>query len=90
MRGIELRKKYKEEENTKVEIAEVNNRTFINTEYVFWLEDMLVKNLALSGVSQQRELLLDFANKYWNPQENPDNFIKEEYIDDYLKSNNCG
>jgi|TARA_R110000824_G_scaffold6935_3_gene31781 D-alanine-D-alanine ligase-like ATP-grasp enzyme len=46
--------------------------------------------LPLDSVSQQRELLLDFANKYWNPQENPDNFIKEEYIDDYLKSNNCG
>ena len=46
--------------------------------------------LPLDSVSQQRELLLDFANKYWNPQENPDNFIKKEYIDDYLKSNNCG
>lgn len=44
MRGIELRKKYKEEkENTKVEFIEVNDKVFINFEYVFWLEDMYSK-----------------------------------------------
>ena len=84
MRGIELRKKYKEEENTKVEIAEVNNRTFINTEYVFWLEDMLVKNLSLSDVSNRRELLISFA-KYMEEDKmyerhdkaNADNFLEK-------------
>ena len=50
MRNIELRKKYKEEENAKVEIAEINDRSFINYEYVFWLENMLVENLSLSAV----------------------------------------
>jgi len=63
MRNIELRKKYKEEENAKVEIAEINDRSFINYEYVFWLENMLVENLSLSDVSQQRELLPDFLYK---------------------------
>jgi hypothetical protein len=44
-----------------------------------------LEQLILSGVSHQRELLIEFAEKYWNIDEpNP---IKEEHIDDYLKGN---
>jgi hypothetical protein len=84
MRGIELRKKYKEEENTKVEITEVNDRTFINTEYVFWLEDMLVKNLSLQGVSHRRELLFRFAND-WNNEGWHSEHILESDINRFIE-----
>ena len=48
----------------------------------------LVKNLSLSGVSQQRELLLDFWMKM--PKTHKHKGVAEHYIDNYLKSNNCG
>jgi hypothetical protein len=47
----------------------------------------LVKNLSLSGVSQQRELLLDFWMKMQNTHKHKG--VAEHYIDNYLKSNNC-
>ena len=47
----------------------------------------LVKNLSLSGVSQQRELLLDFWMKM--PKTHKHKGVAEHYIDNYLKSNNC-
>ena len=46
----------------------------------------LVKNLSLSGVSQQRELLLDFWMKM--PKTHKHKGVAEHYIDNYLKSNN--
>ena len=46
------------------------------------------KQLILSGVSQQRELLLDFWMKM--PKTHKHKGVAEHYIDNYLKSNNCG
>ena len=48
----------------------------------------LVKNLSLSGISQQREQLLDFWMKL--PKTHKHKGVAEHYIDNYLKSNNCG
>ena len=79
--------KYKEEENTKVEITEVDGRSFINYEYVFWLENMLVKNLSLSGVSQQRELLNALADDF---NDSTDTYVGQPRIEKILKAFNCG
>ena len=79
MRNIELRKKYKEEENAKVEITEVSGRTFINYEYVFWLEDMLVKNLSLPVVSNNEVAVCDHSKH---------TFFR--VVDKTRKCNNCG
>ena len=46
------------------------------------------KQLILSGVSQRRELLLDFWMKM--PKTHKHKGVAEHYIDNYLKSNNCG
>ena len=46
------------------------------------------ENLSLSDVSQQRELLLDFWMKM--PKTHKHKGVAEHYIDNYLKSNNCG
>ena len=43
------------------------------------------KQLILSGVSQQRELLLDFWMKM--PKTHKHKGVAEHYIDNYLKSN---
>tara|TARA_R110000787_G_scaffold159287_1_gene273046 strand:+ start:486 stop:758 length:273 start_codon:yes stop_codon:yes gene_type:complete len=47
----------------------------------------LVKNLSLSGVSQQRELLLAYED-YLNEYHTKEDRIKQ--VDKYLKANNCG
>ena len=48
----------------------------------------LQKQLTLTDVSQQRELLLDFWMKM--PKTHKHKGVAEHYIDNYLKSNNCG
>ena len=46
------------------------------------------KQLTLTDVSQQRELLLDFWMNL--PKTHKHKGVAEHYIDNYLKSNNCG
>ena len=49
-----------------------------------------VKNLSLSGVSQQRELLKSFADEAQEKMyEQPDNDLSD-FIEDFLKDFNCG
>ena len=55
-----------------------------------WLqfaEDYYTKQLILSGVSQQRELLLAYED-YLNEYHTKEDRIKQ--VDKYLKANNCG
>ncbi len=48
----------------------------------------LKEQLTLTDVSQQRELLLDFWMNL--PKTHKHKGVAEHYIDNYLKSNNCG
>ena len=49
------------------------------------------KQLRLGVVSQQRELLLDFLSKVnGNLIAHPHLQMNSDFVDDYLKSNNCG
>ena len=48
----------------------------------------VVKKLTLTDVSQQRELLLDFWMNL--PKTHKHKGVALHYIDNYLKSNNCG
>lgn len=53
--------------------------------------DNLKKQLLLHNVSQQRELLLDFLSKVnGNLIAHPHLQMNSDFVDDYLKSNNCG
>jgi len=52
---VELRQKFYKETGT---FALINKRGYLK-----WLEENLVKNLVLSGVSQQRELFADQDNR---------------------------
>ena len=49
---------------------------------------MQANNLHLQRVSQQRELLLAFAD-FLRDEKNTD-FIYTKYVDEFLKANNCG
>jgi hypothetical protein len=51
------------------------------------IEDV-VKIFSIYAVSQQRKLLLDFWMKL--PKTHKHKGVAEHYIDNYLKSNNCG
>ena len=47
--------------------------------------------LSIGAVSQQRELLLDFLSKVnGNLIVHPHLQMNSDFVDDYLKSNNCG
>lgn len=49
------------------------------------------EQLRLHNVSQQRELLLDFLSKVnGNLIVHPHLQMNSDFVDDYLKSNNCG
>ena len=48
-----------------------------------------VKNLSLSGVSQQRELLIAFHKWQQSMWTSPNDEITENIVDVYLKTNNC-
>ena len=60
-----------------------------NYEIQLFVDDLIKKDraeqLILSGVSQQRELLLDFWMKM--PKTHKHKGVAEHYIDNYLKSN---
>lgn len=50
-----------------------------------------IEQLRLHIVSQQRELLLDFLSKVnGNLIVHPHLQMNSDFVDDYLKSNNCG
>ena len=51
-------------------------------------EEYAEEQLRLHVVSQQRELLLDFWMNL--PKTHKHKGVAEHYIDNYLKSNNCG
>ena len=58
-----------------------------NFEYMNWLEEQYIKQLALHNVSQQRELLIgDFIEKY-NEGLVGNERIHESCLEDYLKGN---
>tara|TARA_R110002110_G_scaffold407056_1_gene627676 strand:+ start:53 stop:304 length:252 start_codon:yes stop_codon:yes gene_type:complete len=63
-----------------------------NYEIQLFVDDLIKKDraeqLTLHNVSQQREQLLDFWMKL--PKTHKHKGVAEHYIDNYLKSNNCG
>lgn len=86
MKLTNIKNKFKKETN-----ADVYNggnglcKWEYSVEYVEWLE----KQLLLYGVSQQRELLLDFAYSRFGQATK---MLPKDKVDGYIKykSNNCG
>ena len=50
----------------------------------------LTKQLRIGSVSQQRELLIDFAIDFDGGNTRTSRKVYEQEVDDYLKSINCG
>lgn len=59
-----IRQEYRDKEDTLIMSTDFNGVPF-SSEYVLWLEDEL-NELRIQRVSQQRELLIDFAETYQN------------------------
>lgn len=59
-------------------------------EYTKWLEQRLVKNLAIPVVSQQRELLSFFAKNWNENQTTAETTINRDDIKNCIEKYNCG
>ena len=79
---MDIKQEFREETDMDVYASYGNNGSFNNV-YVKWLE----AKLALTDVSQQRELLLAYED-YLNEYHTKEDRIKQ--VDKYLKANNCG
>ena len=83
---LKLRQKYRNEVNPVLAEKHVPNDTYTFTdEYVFWLEEQLVKNIEVipccKSDSEQFVLFADWLqyNGKWDlPEKQADNFLKEK------------